>query len=243
VVDLNHSHETFNIRRLIPFKPRQNHWGRDLSYHVPHQSQLNTLGHYAKCQEFCISWKTSKIEQDSTKWDSIVWQASREKSGIIGSDWRVGKNRDLSGSRFFRIIPELGIIGNYPESVLAIINHVFACLQNIAVLSRRHHQLAIAARRVPRNTCVITSFLRVTLRDVVTMFTFAIVSIAMHGRDNAKPAAWQRRPEKPRAPNTPGGDSWPIPMHQEKLGIIGKVSWRSGNIGNNRDPISPDFSR
>jgi len=25
VVDLNHSHETFNIRRLIPFKPRQNH--------------------------------------------------------------------------------------------------------------------------------------------------------------------------------------------------------------------------
>jgi hypothetical protein len=25
VVDLNHSHETFNIWRLIPFKPRQNH--------------------------------------------------------------------------------------------------------------------------------------------------------------------------------------------------------------------------
>jgi hypothetical protein len=25
VIDLNHSHETFNIRRLIPFKPRQNH--------------------------------------------------------------------------------------------------------------------------------------------------------------------------------------------------------------------------
>ena len=25
VVDLNHSHETFNIRRLIPFKPHQNH--------------------------------------------------------------------------------------------------------------------------------------------------------------------------------------------------------------------------
>jgi hypothetical protein len=42
VVDLNHSHETFNIQRLIPFKPRQNHWGRELSYHVPHQSQLNT---------------------------------------------------------------------------------------------------------------------------------------------------------------------------------------------------------
>jgi hypothetical protein len=42
VVDLNHSHETFNIRQLIPFEPRQNHWGHDLSYHVPHQSQLNT---------------------------------------------------------------------------------------------------------------------------------------------------------------------------------------------------------
>jgi hypothetical protein len=25
VVDLNHSHETFNIRQLIPLKPRQNH--------------------------------------------------------------------------------------------------------------------------------------------------------------------------------------------------------------------------
>jgi hypothetical protein len=36
VVDLNHSHETFNIWQLIPFKPHQNHWGRDLSYHVPH---------------------------------------------------------------------------------------------------------------------------------------------------------------------------------------------------------------
>jgi hypothetical protein len=74
---------------------------------------------------------------------------------------------------------------------LAIINHVFARLQNIAVLSRRHHQsaMAIAARQVPQNTCVITSFLRVTLRDVVTMFTFAVLSVAMHGHDNAKPAA------------------------------------------------------
>jgi hypothetical protein len=42
VVDLNHSHKTFNIWWLIPFKPHQNHWGHDLSYHVPHQSQLNT---------------------------------------------------------------------------------------------------------------------------------------------------------------------------------------------------------
>jgi hypothetical protein len=38
-----------------------------------------------------------------------------EKSGIIGSDWRVrkiGKYWELSGSQFFRIIPKLGIIGN-----------------------------------------------------------------------------------------------------------------------------------
>jgi hypothetical protein len=41
MVDLNHSHKAFNIRQLIPFKPCQNHWGHDLSYHVPHQSQLN----------------------------------------------------------------------------------------------------------------------------------------------------------------------------------------------------------
>jgi hypothetical protein len=59
---------------------------------------------------------------------------------------------------------------------LALINHVFAHLQNIAVLSCRRHQLATAAWRVPQNTCVISSFLKVTLRDVVTMFTFAIVS-------------------------------------------------------------------
>jgi hypothetical protein len=61
----------------------------------------------------------------------------------------------------------------------------FARLPNIAVLSRHHHQSAIAVQRVPQNTCVITSFLRVTLRDKVTMFTF----VAMHGRDNAKPVA------------------------------------------------------
>jgi hypothetical protein len=42
VVDLNHSHKMFNIWWLIPFNPHQNHWGHDLSYHVPHQSQLNT---------------------------------------------------------------------------------------------------------------------------------------------------------------------------------------------------------
>jgi hypothetical protein len=69
--------------------------------------------------------------------------------------------------------------------VLAIINHVFAYLPDIAVLSRHRHQSAIAAWQVPQNTCVITSFLRVTLRDEVTMFTF----VAMHGHDNAKPAA------------------------------------------------------
>jgi hypothetical protein len=43
VVDLNHSHKTFNIWWLIPFKPCQNHWGRDLSYHVPHQSCTTCL--------------------------------------------------------------------------------------------------------------------------------------------------------------------------------------------------------
>jgi hypothetical protein len=36
VVDLNHSHKTFNIWQLIPFKPHQNHWGCNLLYHVPH---------------------------------------------------------------------------------------------------------------------------------------------------------------------------------------------------------------
>jgi hypothetical protein len=72
----------------------------------------------------------------------------------------------------------LGIIGSqFWWSVLAIINHVFVRLQNIAVLSPcRHHQSVIVVRRVTQNTCVITSFLRVTLRDVVTMFNFAIVS-------------------------------------------------------------------
>jgi hypothetical protein len=74
------------------------------------------------------------------------------------------------------MIPNSGIMGSqFWRSVLVIINRVFACLPNIAVLSRRRHQSAIAARRVTQNTCVITSFLRVTLRDVVTMFTFAIV--------------------------------------------------------------------
>ncbi len=34
--DLNHSHKTFNIWWLIPFKPHQNHWGHDLLYHMPH---------------------------------------------------------------------------------------------------------------------------------------------------------------------------------------------------------------
>jgi hypothetical protein len=76
---------------------------------------LIVLGHSAKCQEFGILRKTSKIEQDSTKWDSIVWRASWEKLGIIGSDWRVGKNRDLSGSRFLPIIPNNSRLRNYWE--------------------------------------------------------------------------------------------------------------------------------
>jgi hypothetical protein len=36
VVDLDHSHEMFNIRQLIWFKPCQINWGHDLSYHMPH---------------------------------------------------------------------------------------------------------------------------------------------------------------------------------------------------------------
>jgi hypothetical protein len=74
--------------------------------------------------------KTSKIEQDSTKWDSIVWRASREKSGIIGSDWQVGKNRELSGiirtqflPIFFPIIlnrEKLGVIGSVESQFLGV---------------------------------------------------------------------------------------------------------------------------
>jgi hypothetical protein len=51
-----------------------------------------------------------------------------------------------------------------------------ACRTLLFYQPRRRHQSAIAVRQVPQNTCVITSFLRVTLRDVLTMFTFAIVS-------------------------------------------------------------------
>jgi hypothetical protein len=36
MIDLNHFHETFNIRRLIPFKSHHNHWGHNLPYHMTH---------------------------------------------------------------------------------------------------------------------------------------------------------------------------------------------------------------
>jgi hypothetical protein len=88
---------------------------------------------------------------------------------------------------------------------LAIINHVFAHLPNIAVLSRRRHQSAIAARRVLQNTCVITSFLRVTLRDVVPMFTFAIVSSNAWARQHKTSGVTS--PAGKASPNTPGGNS------------------------------------
>ncbi len=102
---------------------------------------------------------------------------NRELSGVIGESGKIGKKWGKIGnyrdSDFSQIIPDnfqLGIIGSqFWRSVLAIINHVFVHLPNIAVLSRRHHQSAIAVLRVPQNTCVITSFLRVTLRDVVTL--------------------------------------------------------------------------
>jgi hypothetical protein len=83
---------------------------------------------------------------------------------------------------------------------LAIINHVFARLPNIAVLSRRRHQSAIASRRVPQNTCVITSFL-----DVVTMFTFAIVSSNAWARQ--RKTSGVTAPAGKASPNTPGGNS------------------------------------
>jgi hypothetical protein len=100
----------------------------------------------------------------------------------------------------------LGIIGSqFWRSVLAIINHVFARLPNIAVLSRRRHQSAIAVRRVPQNTCVITSFLRVTLRDELTMFTFAIVSSNAWARQ--RKTSGVTAPAGKASPNTPGGNS------------------------------------
>jgi hypothetical protein len=46
--------------------------------------------------------KTSKIEQDSTKLDSIVWQASREKSelsGVIGESGKIWNYRDSNFSQ------------------------------------------------------------------------------------------------------------------------------------------------
>jgi hypothetical protein len=89
---------------------------------------------------------------------------------------------------------------------LAIINHVFARLPaNIAVLSRRRHQSAIAARRVPQNTCVITSFLRVTLRDVLTMFSFAIVGSNAWARQ--RKTSGVTAPAGKALPNTLGGNS------------------------------------
>jgi hypothetical protein len=140
-------------------------------------------GHSAKCRELGISRKNFK---NRTGFHQVRFHCLASLSGKIGNyrEWLASRER------FFPIIPNSSRLGNYREiseflgiigsqfwwSVLAIINHVFARLQNIAILSRCHHQSAIAARRVPQNTCVITSFLRDTLRDVITMFTFAIVS-------------------------------------------------------------------
>jgi hypothetical protein len=77
-------------------------------------------GHSAKCWEFGISQKNFKIEWDSTKWDSVVWRASWEKLGIIGSDWRVRKNREKSVIIGIPIFPNNSWLGNYRESVLVI---------------------------------------------------------------------------------------------------------------------------
>jgi hypothetical protein len=115
----------------------------------------------------------------------------------------LGKNQELSG-----VIGKLGKIGNYRDSdfsVLAIINHVFACQPNIAVLSCHRHQSVIVARRVPQNTCVITSFLRVTLRDVLTMFSFAIVGSNAWARQ--RKTSGVTAPAGKALPNTLGGNS------------------------------------
>jgi hypothetical protein len=183
-----------------------------------------SLGHSAKCWEFGISWKNFKNRTGFHQvrfhcLASLSGKIGNYRSGVIGKLGIIGNYRELSGSQFFPIIPESpGIIGNYLElsgiigsqfwqSVLVIINHVFACLQNIAVLSRHCHQSAIAAWRVPQNTCVITSFLRVTLRDVVTMFTFAIVSTNAWVRQCKTSSGVTAPPEKPPTPNTLGGNS------------------------------------
>jgi hypothetical protein len=111
---------------------------------------------------------------------------------------------------------------------LAAINHVFARLPNIDVLSRRHHQLAIAAWWVPQNTCVITSFFRVTLRDVVTMFTFAIVSSN----------AWARQCKTSGMTTAPAGK----PPQTRQAEILDQSRCIGNNwegelaIGNYRDP-------
>ncbi len=148
-----------------------------LCWHPIQECTLLLHLHSAKCWEFGILQKNFK---NRTGFHQVRFHCLASLSGKIGNygEWlaKIGKYRELSGSQFFPIILDNSLLGNYRESVLAIINHVFARLQNIAVLSCRRHQLAIAARRVPQNTRVITSFLRVTLRDVLTMFTFAIVS-------------------------------------------------------------------
>jgi hypothetical protein len=86
---------------------------------------------------------------------------NRELSGVIGE---VGKNREKSGKignyrdPIFSNNSQSGIIGSELwQSVLAIINHVFVHLPNIAVLSCHHHQSVIAAWQVPQNTCLMLS--------------------------------------------------------------------------------------
>jgi hypothetical protein len=112
---------------------------------LPHQ------GHSAKCWEFGILRKNFKNRTGfhQVRFHCLAslsgkignyrgWLASREKFGIIGIP--IFPNNSQSG--IIRNYQELsGIIGSeFWWSVLVIINHVFACLPNIAVLSRHHHQ-------------------------------------------------------------------------------------------------------
>jgi hypothetical protein len=67
-----------------------------ISMHKPIRVTPQNVGNLAFCG------KTSKIEQDSTKWDSIVWRASRknwELSGVIGESGKIGNYRDSNFSR------------------------------------------------------------------------------------------------------------------------------------------------
>jgi hypothetical protein len=100
------------------------------------------------------------------------------------------------------------------------------------------------ARRASKIMRFITSFLRVTLRDVVTMFTFAIVSsnawaqqrkTSSAGRESLAKHAGQKFLTNPDALGKIGNN-------REGDLAIGNYRELSGIIGNYRDPIIPGNS-